>query len=255
MTTPVVHDVSFTVAAGETLGLVGESGCGKSLTALAVLGLVRTPGRILGGSVRFRGRDLLSLPEPELGAIRGAEIALIFQEPMTALNPLFTIGDQIAETIVVHGRADWAAARVQAVDLLAAVRIPDPSRRAHDFPHQLSGGQQQRALIAMALACRPSLLIADEPTTALDVRIQADILDLLRDLRAQFGLSMLLITHDLAVVAGMADRVAVMQAGRIVEEAAATVLFATPQHPYTRGLFAAIPGSAGSRRPTDGTSR
>jgi peptide/nickel transport system ATP-binding protein len=246
MLTPVVHDVSFTVATGETLGLVGESGSGKSLTALALLGLVRPPGRITSGSVRFRGRDLLALRESELRAIRGADIALIFQEPSTALNPVFTIGDQIAETLVVHGRADWPAARARAVELLDAVRIPDPARRAQDYPHQLSGGQLQRVLIAMALACRPSLLIADEPTTALDVRIQADILDLLRDMRAQFGLAMLLITHDLGVVAGMADRVAVMQAGRIVEEAPVRTLFASPQHPHTRELLASIPG-AGAR--------
>jgi peptide/nickel transport system ATP-binding protein len=246
MLTPVVHDVSFTVATGETLGLVGESGSGKSLTALALLGLVRPPGRITSGSVRFRGRDLLALRESELRAIRGADIALIFQEPSTALNPVFTIGDQIAETLVVHGRADWPAARARAVELLDAVRIPDPARRAQDYPHQLSGGQLQRVLIAMALACRPSLLIADEPTTALDVRIQADILDLLRDMRAQFGLAMLLITHDLGVVAGMADRVAVMQAGRIVEEAPVRTLFASPQHPHTRALLASIPG-AGAR--------
>jgi len=165
---------------------------------------------------------------------------------VTALNPVFTVGDQIAETLVVHGRADWPAARAQAIELLDAVRIPDPSRRAHDYPHQLSGGQVQRVLIAMALSCRPSLLIADEPTTALDVRIQADILDLLRDMRAQFGLSLLLITHDLGVVAGMADRVAVMQAGRIVEQAPVRTLFASPQHSYTRELLASIPG-AGDR--------
>ena len=246
-TTPVVHDVSFTISAGETLGLVGESGSGKSLTALALLKLVRAPGRITAGQVRFRGRDLLVLPESELRAIRGADIALVFQEPSTALNPVFTIGDQIAEMLVVHGRAAWPAARTKAVELLDAVRIPEPARRARDYPHQLSGGQLQRVLIAMALSCRPSLLIADEPTTALDVRIQADILDLLRDMRAEFGLSMLLITHDLGVVAGMADRVAVMQAGRIVEEAPVERLFGSPQHPYTRELLASIPGAGGGR--------
>jgi peptide/nickel transport system ATP-binding protein len=248
MTTPVVHGVSFTVGAGETVGLVGESGSGKSVTALALLGLVHPPGRILGGRVRFRGRDLLALSEEELRKIRGADIALVFQEPVTALNPVFTVGDQIAETLVVHGRADWPAARAQAIELLDAVRIPEPSRRAHDYPHQLSGGQLQRVLIAMALSCRPSLLIADEPTTALDVRIQADILDLLREMRAQFGLSLLLITHDLGVVAGMADRVAVMQAGRIVEQAPVRTLFASPQHSYTRELLASIPGGGGRSR-------
>jgi peptide/nickel transport system ATP-binding protein len=247
VTTPVVHDVSFTINAGETLGLVGESGSGKSLTALALLKLVRPPGRITAGQVRLRERDLLALPESELRAIRGADIALVFQEPSTALNPVFTIGDQIAETLVVHGRAAWPAARTKAVELLDAVRIPHPERRARDYPHQLSGGQLQRVLIAMAVSCRPSLLIADEPTTALDVRIQADILDLLRDMRAEFGLSMLLITHDLGVVAGMADRVAVMQAGRIVEEAPVETLFGSPQHPYTRELLASIPGAGGGR--------
>ncbi len=248
MITPVVHGISFTVGAGETVGLVGESGSGKSLTALALLGLVRPPGRILGGRVRFRGRDLLALSDEELRKIRGADIALVFQEPVTALNPVFTVGDQLAETLVVHGRADWPAARAQAIELLDAVRIPDPARRAHDYPHQLSGGQLQRVLIAMALSCRPSLLIADEPTSALDVRIQADILDLLRDMRARFGLSLLLITHDLGVVAGMADRVAVMQAGRIVEQAPVRTLFASPQHSYTRELLASIPGAGGRSR-------
>ena len=247
VTTPVVHGISFTVGAGETVGLVGESGSGKSLTALALLGLVRPPGRILGGRVQFRGRDLLALSEEKLRKIRGADIALVFQEPMTALNPVFTVGDQIAETLVVHRRSDWPAARAKAVELLDAVRIPDPSRRAHEYPHQLSGGQLQRVLIAMALSCRPSLLIADEPTTALDVRIQADILDLLRDMRSQFGLSLLLITHDLGVVAGMADRVAVMKAGRIVEQAPVRTLFASPQHSYTRELLASIPGAGGPR--------
>ena len=239
--TPVVRDVSFSVRPGETLAIVGESGSGKSLTASAILRLVRAPGRILAGTVRFRGRDLLGLGEHELRELRGADLALIVQESMTSLNPVFTVGDQIAETLVVHGRADWTRAREMAVDLLQAVRMPEAARRAQDYPHQLSGGQQQRVLIAMALACKPALLIADEPTTALDVTIQAEILDLLRDIRAQSGLALVLITHDLGVVAEMADRVAVMYAGHIVEEAPVAALFASPQHPYTRGLLASMP--------------
>jgi peptide/nickel transport system ATP-binding protein len=244
----VVDQVSLTIEAGETLGLVGESGCGKSVTAFSVLRLIVPPGRILGGEVRFRGRNLMALTEPEMRRVRGADIALVFQDPMTALNPVFTVGDQVAEALVVHGRADWAGARRQAVELLEAVRIPEPGLRARDYPHQLSGGQRQRVMIAMALACSPALLIADEPTTALDVTIQAEILDLLRELKRQYGLALLLITHDLGVVAGMADRVAVMYAGRIVEEAPVAVLFRSPAHPYTRGLLASIPRALGARR-------
>ena len=240
-TTIVVNDVSFSVREGETLALVGESGCGKSLTASSIMRLVQPPGRILGGGVRFRGRELMTLTNAEMCALRGAEIALIVQEPTTALNPVFTIGDQIAETLVVHGRADWKAARGRAVELLADVRIPDPEIRARAYPHQLSGGQLQRVLIAMTIACEPALVIADEPTTALDVTIQAEILDLLREMKARYGLSLLLITHDLGVVAEMADRVAVMYAGRIVEEAPVGALFNVPAHPYTRGLLASIP--------------
>jgi oligopeptide/dipeptide ABC transporter ATP-binding protein len=246
--TPVVRDVSFSVRPGQTLAIVGESGSGKSLTASAILRLVRPPGRILDGTVRFRGRDLLALGEHELRELRGADLALIAQEPMTSLNPVFTIGDQIAETLVVHGRAEWARARGMAVDLLQAVRMPEAARRVRDYPHQLSGGQQQRVLIAMALACKPALLIADEPTTALDVTIQAEILDLLRDIRAQSGLALVLITHDLGVVAEMADRVAVMYAGHIVEESPVAALFASPQHPYTRGLLASTPRKGIARR-------
>ena len=243
-----VDDVSFAVRKGETLGLVGESGSGKSVTALSILRLVERPGRILAGSVEFNGRDLLTLSEREMRKIRGAEISLIFQEPMTALNPVFTVGDQIAETLLVHGQASRADARTRAVDLLASVSIPEPERRALDYPHQLSGGLRQRALIAMALACRPALVIADEPTTALDVTIQAQILELLRELKSRFDLSVLLITHDLGVIAETADRVAVMYAGRIVEEAPVRDLFASPAHPYTRGLLASMPGGApGSR--------
>jgi oligopeptide/dipeptide ABC transporter ATP-binding protein len=260
-----VNDVSLTVGAGETVGLVGESGSGKSLTALSILRLVPPPGRVLGGSVRLRGRELLTLSEDEMCAVRGADISLIFQEPMTALNPVITVGDQIAESLVVHGRMDWRAARAEAVRLMGAVRIPDAAARARDYPHQLSGGQRQRVLIAMALACRPALVIADEPTTALDVTIQAQILDLMRDLQREHGLALLLITHDLGVVAEMADRVVVMYAGRVVEEAPVRDLFASPGHPYTRGLLASLPrrraggggtGAGGtSVPPTTDTSR
>jgi len=239
-----VIDVSFHVAAGETLCLVGESGSGKSLTALSIMGLVQPPGRIEGGRVVFKGRELRELPEREMQKIRGAEIALIFQEPMTALNPVFTIGSQIEETLLVHGRATRRTARQKAIDLLDAVSVPEPHQRVRDYPHQLSGGLRQRALIAMSLACDPSLVIADEPTTALDVTIQAEILDLLRSLQKKMGLALLLITHDLGVVAEMADRVAVMYAGRIVEEAPVMEIFSAPAHPYTQGLLASIPGGA-----------
>jgi peptide/nickel transport system ATP-binding protein len=243
-----VDEVSFEVRAGETLGLVGESGSGKSVTALSVMRLVRPPGRIAGGRVLFQGRDLLALDEREMQAVRGAGLALVFQEPTTALNPVFTVGDQIAETLTAHGRAGRREAARLAVELLGAVRIPDPAARARDYPHQLSGGQCQRVVIAMALACRPALVIADEPTTALDVTIQAEILDLLREMKAAFGLSLLLITHDLGVIAETADRVAVMYAGRIVEEAPVRSLFHDPQHPYTRGLLASMPDGAPGRR-------
>jgi oligopeptide/dipeptide ABC transporter ATP-binding protein len=241
---PAVIDVSFHVNAGETLSVVGESGSGKSVTALSILRLVQRPGRIASGRIVYKGRDLLTLDEREMQKIRGAEIALIFQEPMTALNPVFTIGNQIEETLMVHGVARGRAARERAIELLDAVSIPEPQRRVRDYPHQLSGGLRQRALIALALACSPALVIADEPTTALDVTIQAQILDLLRDLQQRLGLALLLITHDLGVVAEMADRVAVMYAGRIVEEAPVRELFRDPRHPYTRGLLASIPGGA-----------
>ncbi len=243
-----VNDVSFSVNAGETVCLVGESGSGKSLTAFSILRLVPAPGRVMGGSIRFGGRDLLALSEDEMCAVRGADIALIFQEPMTALNPVFTVGDQVAESLVVHGRMDWKAARAEAVRLMEAVRIPDAASRARDYPHQLSGGQRQRVLIAMALACKPALIIADEPTTALDVTIQAQILDLLRQLQAEHHMALLLITHDLGVVAEMADRVAVMYAGRIVEQGPVDAIFASPQHPYTRGLLASLPRPASEGR-------
>jgi len=245
---PAVDDVSFEIREGETLGLVGESGSGKSVTAFSIMRLVQPPGRIRSGRVVFKGRDLLELPDRDMRKVRGAQIALVFQEPMTALNPVFTIGDQIRETLLVHGRATKQDAGAQAVALLEAVRMPDAAARVRDYPHQLSGGMRQRVLIAMALACRPSLVIADEPTTALDVTIQAEILDLLREMKTALGLSLLLITHDLGVIAGTADRVAVMYAGRIVETGSVRDVFHRPQHPYTRGLLASIPGGVRGER-------
>jgi oligopeptide/dipeptide ABC transporter ATP-binding protein len=249
---PAVIDVSFHVEPGETLCLVGESGSGKSLTALSIMRLIQPPGRIAAGTILFNSRagsrDLLRLTEREMQAIRGGEIGLVFQEPMTALNPVFTIGNQIEETLRIHGRATRADARDQAIELLRSVSVPEPERRVREYPHQLSGGLRQRALIALALACEPALLIADEPTTALDVTIQAQILDLLRELQAKMRLALLLITHDLGVVAEMADRVAVMYAGRIVEEAPVDALFGDPKHPYTRGLMASMPGGVPGAR-------
>src|SRR6266545_6437370 len=243
-----VDDVSFDIRPGETLGLVGESGSGKSVTALSILRLVQPPGRIAGGRIVFKGRDLLTLDEPSMRAVRGADISLIFQEPMTALNPVFRVGDQIAEALLVHGRASRQEARDKAIELLGAVRIPDPAARVQDYPHQLSGGMRQRVMIAIALACRPSLVIADEPTTALDVTIQAQILDLLREMKTAFNLALLLITHDLGVIAETADRVAVMYAGRIVETGPVRAIFRQPAHPYTRGLLASMPGGTPGRR-------
>jgi oligopeptide/dipeptide ABC transporter ATP-binding protein len=245
---PAVDDVSFDVRPGETLGLVGESGSGKSVTALSIMRLVQRPGRIVGGSIRFEGRELLTLPEPEMREVRGAGIALIFQEPMTALNPVFTIGDQVAETLLVHGRVTRRDAQARVAELLGTVRIPDPVARAREYPHQLSGGMRQRVLIAMAIACKPSLVIADEPTTALDATIQAQILDLLREMKSAFNLSLLLITHDLGVVAETADRVAVMYAGRIVEHGPVREIFRDPKHPYTQGLLASRPGVVRGQR-------
>jgi len=239
---PVVDDVSFTIAPGETLGLVGESGSGKSVTALSILRLVQPPGEITGGRVLFEGRDLLTLSEREMRGVRGARISLIFQEPMTALNPVMRVGDQVAEALTAHGLASRADARLRATELFEAVRIPDPARRVRDYPHQLSGGMRQRVMIAIALACRPPLVIADEPTTALDVTIQAQMLDLMRHLQAEFGLALLLITHDFGVVAEMADRVAVMRAGRIVETGPVRQILRAPSHEYTRQLLAAVPG-------------
>ncbi len=237
-----VDDASFELRKGETLGLVGESGSGKSVAALSIMRLVQPPGRVLRGAVLFEGRDVLALGEREMQAIRGARIALVVQEPMTALNPVFTIGDQLVETLLAHGRATRAEARSRAIDLLAALRFRDPRRSAGEYPHQLSGGMRQRALIAMALACRPVLLIADEPTTALDVTIQAQIIDLLMETKRAFDLSLLLITHDLGIVARAADRLAVMYAGRIVERGTVREIFRSPLHPYTKGLLASMPG-------------
>jgi peptide/nickel transport system ATP-binding protein len=243
-----VEDVSFQIARGETLGLVGESGSGKSVTALSIIRLVLPPGRIESGRVLFEGRDLLALGEEDMRRMRGRRIGFVFQEPALALNPVYTIGFQLAETLMVHGLARGAAAKQRAVELLEAVRVPDPARRAKEYPHQLSGGLKQRAMMALALAAEPTLLIADEPTTALDVTVQAEVLDLLRDLRKAFGLSLLLITHDLGVVAEMADRVAVMYGGRVVEHAPVATIFRSPAHPYTRGLLASIPeGRSGAR--------
>jgi len=240
-TVRAVEGVSFHVGEGETLGLVGESGCGKSVTALSILRLISPPGRIAAGRIRYRGRDLLSLSEPEIRRVRGKEIALIFQEPVAALNPVFTVGSQIAEAIRVHNRMTRKEAMAEAVRLLKLVQIPDAERRVREYPHQMSGGMCQRVMIAMALSCKPSLIIADEPTTALDVTIQAEILDLLRRLRDQFNLSVLLISHNLGVIAESAERVAVMYAGRIVEEAPVKAIFASPKHPYTSGLLRSIP--------------
>ena len=237
-----VDGVSFEVGRGETLGLVGESGSGKSVTALSIVRLVLPPGRITAGRIELDGRNLLDLDESEMQRIRGRRIGFIFQEPMVALNPVYTIGFQIAETLAVHDLARGEGARKRAVELLEAVRVPDPASRAREYPHQLSGGLRQRAMIALALSAEPALVIADEPTTALDATVQAEILDLLREMRRSFHLSLLLITHDLGVIAEMADRVAVMYAGRIVEQATVGDLLASPAHPYTRGLLASIPG-------------
>ena len=237
-----VNDVSFEIRKGETLGLVGESGSGKSVTAFSIIRLVQEPGEVVGGSVHFQGKELLSLPEDEMRRVRGAGIGFVFQEPMAALNPVMRIGAHIAEALMVHGLASRADARTRAIELLRAVRIVDPEKRVDDYPHQLSGGMRQRVMLAIALACRPPLVIADEPTTALDVTVQAQVLELLRDMKRQFDLSLLLITHDFGVIAEMADRVAVMYRGKIVEEAPVRDIFRNPQHPYTKGLLASIPG-------------
>ena len=244
-----VDGVSFRLRRGATFGLVGESGCGKSVTALSILRLVASPpGRIVSGRIVFDGRDLLTLPEEEVRRVRGNRIAMIFQEPMTSLNPVFTIGSQIIEAIVLHQHAGKAEARERTIELLRRVRIPAAQERVDAYPHQLSGGMKQRAMIAMALACNPDLLIADEPTTALDVTVEAQILDLLKELQADLGMSVLLITHDMGVVAETTEEVAVMYAGQIVESAATRALFARPHHPYTIGLFRSLPRLGGERR-------
>ncbi|HEY3220241.1 MAG TPA: ABC transporter ATP-binding protein [Gemmatimonadales bacterium] len=242
-TARAVDDVSFDLYPGETLGIVGESGCGKTVTSLSILRLVpEPPGHVLPGSlIEFEGRNLLTLPAPELRAVRGNQIAMIFQEPMTSLNPVFTVGDQIAEAAIIHQHLSRAAARARAIEMLRLVGIPDPDERVDHYPHQLSGGMRQRVMIAMALVCHPKVLIADEPTTALDVTIQAQILELLDRLQHELGMAVLLITHDLGVVAGHADRVVVMYAGRVVETAQTEELFEHPTHPYTEGLLAAVP--------------
>ena len=243
----IVDDVSFTLNAGETLCLVGESGCGKSLTALALMGLLQSPPlAIAGGTARFEGEDLLTMPPARLRETRGGRMAMIFQEPMTSLNPTIKIGEQIAESVRRHKRVSPAAARDRALEMLRRVRIPAPEKRLDEFPHQLSGGMRQRAMIAMALANDPQLLIADEPTTALDVTIQAQILELMRDLQSETGAAMIMITHDLGVVAEMADKVAVMYGGRIVEAGTTEAVFTDPQHPYTIGLMSSMP-SLGDR--------
>jgi oligopeptide/dipeptide ABC transporter ATP-binding protein len=237
-----VDGVSYSVRSGETLGVVGESGCGKSVTALSVLRLVADPpGRIVGGTIRFEGRNLLDLPQQQMEEIRGNEISMIFQEPMTSLNPLYTVGRQISEAISVHQGLPRGKAMEMAVEMLRRVSIPEPEQRAHSYPHQMSGGMRQRVMIAMALSCNPKVLIADEPTTALDVTIQAQILQLMRELQQAYGMAIVLITHDMGVVAENADRVIVMYAGRKVEEADVDDLFERPAHPYTRGLLGSIP--------------
>jgi peptide/nickel transport system ATP-binding protein len=247
-----VDDVSFAVRRGETLAIVGESGCGKSVSALSIMRLVPDPpGRIVGGTVLLEGTDLLALDEAKMRQIRGNRISMIFQEPMTSLNPVMRIGDQIAEAVRLHRSMTRKETWAKAVEMLRLVRIPEPARRAQEYPHQLSGGMRQRAMIAMALACRPALLIADEPTTALDVTIQAQILTLVLDLQKELGMGLILITHDLGVVAQTAQRVIVMYAGKKVEEADVEALFENPRHPYTRGLMASIPAVLNSGAKAD----
>jgi peptide/nickel transport system ATP-binding protein len=243
-----VDGVSFALEAGETLGLVGESGCGKTMTALSILGLVPDAGRVRSGSIAFEGRDLVALGEAEMRTLRGERIAMVFQEPTTSLNPLYTVGEQIAETLRIHRKLGRRAARQEAIEMLRLVEIPEPERRADAYPHQLSGGMRQRVMIAMAICCHPHLLIADEPTTALDVTIQAQILDLLAGLQSRLGMALLLVTHDLGVVAERAATVAVMYAGRIVEYGSVDDVFNQPLHPYTRGLLDSLPRIGGRQR-------
>ena len=236
-----VDGVDITVYPGEVLGIVGESGCGKSVTSLSIMRLIGQPGKVVGGEILFDGKDLLKLPESEMMTVRGNRISMIFQQPQTSLNPVFRVGEQIGEVLNVHQDFGKEAAQKRTVELLKLVGIPDAERRAEAFPHELSGGMAQRVMIAMALACLPDLLIADEPTTALDVTIQAQILDLMRNMREQFGSAVILITHDLGVIAEMADRVAVMYAGEIVEQTSVLSLFKEPLHPYTKGLIGSTP--------------
>ena len=247
-TVHAVNGTSFEIARGETLGIVGESGCGKSVTSLALLGILPRAGRVVGGTAMFEGRDLLSMRDRDLRRVRGREIAMIFQDPMTSLNPVLSVGRQIREAIETHFDMSRRAANLRAGELLERVGIPNPNARLRDYPHQFSGGMRQRAMIAMALACKPKLLIADEPTTALDVTIQAQILDILRELVREEGTALILITHDLGVVAGMCERLNVMYAGMFIETGTADQLFATPRHPYTLGLLESIPRLDASRR-------
>jgi oligopeptide/dipeptide ABC transporter ATP-binding protein len=243
-----VDNVSLSLQTGRVLGLVGESGCGKTITALSILNLVPPPGRITAGKIVFEGRNLLALSEEEMRKVRGARISMVFQEPMTALNPVFTVGNQIGEVLTTHQGLSDHEALERSIELLQSVGIPSPEKRAHEYPHQLSGGMRQRVMIAMAIACRPSLVLADEPTTALDVTIQAHILELLTRIQTEMGMAMVLVTHDLGLIAERAHEVAVMYAGRIVEQADTMALFAAPLHPYTRGLMASIPKPGESRR-------
>jgi oligopeptide/dipeptide ABC transporter ATP-binding protein len=238
---PVIDDVSFSIAPGEILGIVGESGCGKTMTSLAIMRLMPEQGSVTGGTIRLSGEDLVLASEARMRGIRGSEISMIFQEPMTSLNPVFSVGEQIAEVLCAHQGLSKREAKQQAVRLLEAVKIPLPDRRVNDYPHQLSGGMRQRVMIAIALACKPKVLIADEPTTALDVTVQAHIFELLQELREQTGTSIILITHDMASVAEMAERVMVMYAGRKVEEGPVREVLTNPQHPYTQGLIACVP--------------
>jgi oligopeptide/dipeptide ABC transporter ATP-binding protein len=251
-----INGVDLQIETGETLALVGESGCGKSMTALSLLRLVPDPGRIVGGDILFAGRDLLRMPIEEMRRVRGNRIGMIFQEPMTSLNPVLRVGEQVAESLRLHQGHNRAQAAAEALTMLTKVGLPDAEDRARDYPHQLSGGMRQRVMIAMALACNPQLLIADEPTTALDVTIQAQIMELLADCKAERGMATLLITHDLGIVAQYADRVAIMYAGRIMESAPVRELFAAPAHPYTRGLLACVPKLGDKRQrltPIEGT--
>ncbi|MGE5816911.1 MAG: ABC transporter ATP-binding protein [Deltaproteobacteria bacterium] len=244
-----IDGVSFEIAEGKTLGLVGESGCGKSVTSLSIMRLIASPpGKIVGGEIFYRGRDLLKLSNEEMRKIRGNEISMIFQEPMTSLNPVFTVGNQIGEAIRLHQGLGKKETRQKTIDMLRLVKIADPESRVDAYPHQLSGGMRQRVMIAMALSCNPSLLIADEPTTALDVTIQAQILELMKELQQKFGMALLLITHDLGVVAEQANEVAIMYAGKIVERATVQAIFARPFHPYTVGLLNSLPGARGKKK-------